>query len=231
MLIRTLTYHGTEWKRLASNVTHFPASGLKPNCKVWHYFILAKMIPSSNTSEITKEWTLLNCAIQEGYSIDVDKVIHNSILRILVGSATGSLGHPSLIHDLCIQEGVPMQETDEVLHPRQPLMRDIRDRRVGHQDMPGSSRPSLPTAPPQSTNTTGDILQHLETMDLHMIRWQDGMQVQMNQLQFAIYDQFQHQNACMEVLASAHLELTFPAPSQFPPHSYPPAPPGGEEDS
>lgn len=46
--------------------------------------------------------------IQRSYSIDIGRLIQNSILCILVGLATGSLGHPSLIHGLYVQGGITM---------------------------------------------------------------------------------------------------------------------------
>ncbi|XP_022845662.1 uncharacterized protein LOC111368573 isoform X1 [Olea europaea var. sylvestris] len=74
-IIRTIARLGAEWKRSASDVTHFPSFGLIPNCKIWHHFTSSKLIPSSNTSEVTKERALLNFVIQKGYSIDVGRVI------------------------------------------------------------------------------------------------------------------------------------------------------------
>lgn len=102
---------------------NFPTSGLTGNCKAWHHFIIAKLVPSSNISEVTKGRALLNYAIQKGYSFDVG--IQNSILSILAGSVTSSLGDSSLIHDLCIQRGVTMRESNEVLHPKPPLTREL----------------------------------------------------------------------------------------------------------
>lgn len=67
-------------------------------------------------------------------------------------------------------------------------------------------------------------------MYLRITRWQDGMQVQMDQMQTSIYDQFQYQNAYTAVMASAHPELTFPLPPLFSSNSYPSASQDGDED-
>lgn len=86
-LINTLARAGTEWNRNANAVPNFPASWLTANCKMWHQFITAKLIPSSNISEMTRDRATLNYAIQMEHSIDVGKIIQNSILRIIAGAS------------------------------------------------------------------------------------------------------------------------------------------------
>ncbi|CAA2974669.1 ROOT HAIR DEFECTIVE 3-like isoform X2 [Olea europaea subsp. europaea] len=101
--------------------------------------------------------------IKRGILLMLTKSFKTAFFRILAGPATGSLGHPSLIHDLCIYGSVPVRETDEVLHPKQPLTRELRDRHVGHRDVSGSSQSScpLPPTPPTPQPSDGGSYFHL----------------------------------------------------------------------
>ncbi|GMN67624.1 hypothetical protein TIFTF001_036686 [Ficus carica] len=108
-VIHYLTSTETQWQVSGTDVIKFPASGLRFEVKALHYFISAKLLPSSNLNEGTKVRALLNYAIQKGLSIAVGRIIEWSILSTLQGSTTRSLGHPSPIYDLSPSGGSNVQ--------------------------------------------------------------------------------------------------------------------------
>lgn len=59
------------------------------------------MMLNMNMSEINRERAILNFGILHGLSIDVGKVIHNTILHIISSITTSGLDHSSLIDNLC----------------------------------------------------------------------------------------------------------------------------------
>ena len=75
---------------------------MKNISKIWHYFVCAKLQPTTNFSVVIKSQAALIYAIQEGLKIDVDLVIQHSIIH---GFEQG-LPHPHLILELCRNAGV-----------------------------------------------------------------------------------------------------------------------------
>ncbi|PKU67230.1 hypothetical protein MA16_Dca018724 [Dendrobium catenatum] len=108
VLLRVLCkpYNGTMWKKRKDKIIKFPTSYLTQLSKVWHYFISTHLLPSKKKGEVTKEQAMLNYAIQVGYTIDVEKHIYYSLNYIIRGITSVGLGHPSLIHALCVNADV-----------------------------------------------------------------------------------------------------------------------------
>lgn len=64
------------WNLNNSNeIVNFWASFLTPRSIVWPHFISAKLLPTLNTSEVTKKQVILNFSIQKELSIDVGWLI------------------------------------------------------------------------------------------------------------------------------------------------------------
>ena len=90
-----------------------------------HYSISAKLLFSSNYSRVTKERAVLNYAIFKCLSVDIGRVIQSSILHITKGSTIASLGHLSLIYELCRPADVPTRLRVVVVHPEDTLTWNI----------------------------------------------------------------------------------------------------------
>ena len=99
--------------------------------KVWHHFIMSRLIPTTNVCEVTAKRALLNYAIIQDIPFDVGQVIEDAILHNR--DAKMNLGHPFLIHGLCKRAGVPLDDNEAWLHP----IKAISVKR----DKPGVPRP------------------------------------------------------------------------------------------
>lgn len=85
------------WKLNNSNeIVNFWASFLTPRSIVWHNFISAKLLPTLNTSEVTKKQAILNFSIQKELSIDVGWLIERPILTTMEEKKT-NFDHSSYI--------------------------------------------------------------------------------------------------------------------------------------
>ena len=58
--------------------------------------------------------TILNYCIQNGFSINIGRVIQNSILKTIKSYLSVGLGHPLLISSLCISCGVEAHSSEEL---------------------------------------------------------------------------------------------------------------------
>ena len=102
------------WKRYKNGgMKSFPAKALTLSSKVWHYFVAAKLIPTTNFSTVMKERTGLVYAIESNRTIDVGLIIHHSILHG-VTKDNARLYHPSLITTLCKVAGVVWSKSEEI---------------------------------------------------------------------------------------------------------------------
>ena len=94
---------------------HFKAKHLAYIPKVWHHFITSRLIPTTNILEVTSKRALLNFAIIQDISFDVDQVIEDVILYNW--DAKMNLRHPFLIYGLCKNAGVPLEDNVAWIHP------------------------------------------------------------------------------------------------------------------
>ena len=63
-IIDYLTNNQGVWRRkIEDEFNNFFASYLTIEARAWHHFISAKLLPSSNLSEVTKEQAILNFTI------------------------------------------------------------------------------------------------------------------------------------------------------------------------
>ncbi|WP_353055295.1 hypothetical protein, partial [Escherichia coli] len=108
---------GSRWKKNRDKVVNFPRNVLLERSWAWHYFISAKLLPSTHVSDVSKERAILNYAIQKQLSLNVGKIIEQTIIGFAIGRLASALGHPSLICQLCERVGVVYTENEEIQIP------------------------------------------------------------------------------------------------------------------
>ena len=120
------------WKlNSEGQAVHFQAKHLAYIPKVWHHFIMSRLIPTTNLCEVTAKRALLNYAIIQDIPFDVGLVIEDAILHNR--DAKMNLGHPFLIYGLYKQVGVPLDDNEVWIQ----LIKTIMVKR----DKPGVPRP------------------------------------------------------------------------------------------
>ncbi|PIM97902.1 hypothetical protein CDL12_29623 [Handroanthus impetiginosus] len=80
---------------------HFPRTTLIFAADNWLRFVSARLLPSSHTSEVTRERAVMIYVILTDVPFDIDHFLHRSILKSAMGGLTVGLYHPSLITELC----------------------------------------------------------------------------------------------------------------------------------
>ena len=131
-VIWVLTNRRGEWKlNNEGHAVHLKAKHLAYIPKVWHHFIMSRLIPTTNVCEVTAKRALLNYAIIQDIPFDVGQVIEDAILHNR--DAKMNLGHPFLIYELCKCVGVPLEDNEAWIHP----IKSISVKR----DKPGVPRP------------------------------------------------------------------------------------------
>ncbi|QHO12009.1 uncharacterized protein DS421_15g503140 [Arachis hypogaea] len=88
---------------------------LSPQARGWLEFVRRSLIPTSNTSEVTKERAILIYSIIKGENINVGEIIANNINKVLKSTSDNTrLAFLSIIQRLCDEAGVE-KIIDEVL--------------------------------------------------------------------------------------------------------------------
>ena len=95
----------------------FPSQAMTKIVKIWHYFICAKLLPTTNHSAVMKSRATLIYAILMDMKIDVGLIIQRFIIH---GFEKGIQGfpHPHLITNLCVNAGVKWNVKEEVQKPK-----------------------------------------------------------------------------------------------------------------
>lgn len=117
-VLETIGRPGAQWTMRGDDPLSFQTSELNNLNKAWLSFIGAKLKPVTHYSDVNKDRAILLYAIVTGKSIDVGRIIQQSIRHSRRASTTGGLGHPSLITALCREAGVTWQQDEELLHPK-----------------------------------------------------------------------------------------------------------------
>lgn len=73
----------TMWNMAGDRVKSVPGATLKANARAWQYFVSHKMMPVLHYSELTAERAVLIYAIMTGMTIDVDRVLFDSIIHTM----------------------------------------------------------------------------------------------------------------------------------------------------
>nr|GMD28175.1 U2 small nuclear ribonucleoprotein B'' [Ipomoea batatas] len=107
-----------EWNIRSELIAHMDYKYFTPRDRAIIDFIKAKLIPNSHRGYVRRDQVLLTYCIKEGYTIDVGVLINQSIREIITmmveKKSRSTLGHPSLITELCRNAGVPMDNHHEV---------------------------------------------------------------------------------------------------------------------
>nr|GMD08596.1 uncharacterized protein LOC109169324 [Ipomoea batatas] len=107
-----------EWNIRSGLIAHMDYKYFTPRDRAIIDFIKAKLIPNSHRGYVRRDQVLLTYCIKEGYTIDVGVLINQSIREIITmmveKKSRSTLGHPSLITELCRNAGVPMDNHHEV---------------------------------------------------------------------------------------------------------------------
>ncbi|PIN00775.1 hypothetical protein CDL12_26721 [Handroanthus impetiginosus] len=86
----------------------------------WLRFVSAQLLPSSHTSEVTRERAVMIYAILTDVPFDIGCFLHRSILKSAMGGLTVGLYHPSLITELCARVGLERQPDFMIRADRRP---------------------------------------------------------------------------------------------------------------
>ncbi|PIN14475.1 hypothetical protein CDL12_12899 [Handroanthus impetiginosus] len=124
---------------------HFPRTTLTFAADNWLRFISARLLPSSHTSEVTRERAVMIYAILTDVPFNIGGFLHRSIFKSAMGGLTMGLYHPSLITKLCARAGLERQPGDEMLQPDSIIRADRRPPK--HAETPVQPRPRLPPPP------------------------------------------------------------------------------------
>ncbi|PIN18678.1 hypothetical protein CDL12_08647 [Handroanthus impetiginosus] len=114
---------------------HFPRTTLTFAADNWLRFVSARLLPSSHTSEVTRERAVMIYAILTDVPFDIGHFLHRSILKSAMGGLTIRLYYPSLITEL----GELLQPDSMIRVDRWP------PRQAGAPAQPGQRHP--PPAP------------------------------------------------------------------------------------
>ncbi|PIN07716.1 hypothetical protein CDL12_19711 [Handroanthus impetiginosus] len=107
---------------------HFPCTTLTFAADNWLRFVSARLLPSSHTSEVTRERAVMIYAILTDVPFDIGHFLHKSILKSAMGGLTIRLYHPSLITELCARAGLERQPGDELLEPDSMIRAPVQPR-------------------------------------------------------------------------------------------------------
>ncbi|PIN20712.1 hypothetical protein CDL12_06595 [Handroanthus impetiginosus] len=88
---------------------HFPHTTLTFAADNWLRFVSTRLLPSSHTSEVTRERAVMIYAILTDVPFDIGRFLHRSIMKSAMGGLTVGLYHPSLIIELCARAGLERQ--------------------------------------------------------------------------------------------------------------------------
>ncbi|PIN19258.1 hypothetical protein CDL12_08056 [Handroanthus impetiginosus] len=105
---------------------HFLRTKLTFAVDNWLRFVSARLLPSSHTSEVTRERAVMIFTILTDIPFDIGRFLHRSILKSAMGSLTVSLYHPSLITELCARAGLERQPSDKLLQSDSMIRVDRR---------------------------------------------------------------------------------------------------------
>ncbi|XP_073023626.1 uncharacterized protein [Primulina eburnea] len=137
-ILHTICTQGAEW-RMRDNVhLSLAKSDLREMAKYWYSFITARIKPTEHTTTVIKERAILIFCIMTGKTIDLGRLLQNSIYDYACGNSPSGLLHPSLITVLCQHVGVTWAPNEEVLKPKNPIV--IAQAFMGARNDQGAAR-------------------------------------------------------------------------------------------
>ena len=163
----------------------FPGQAMTKVAKIWHYFICAKLLPTTNHSTVMKSRAALIYAILKDMKIDVGLIIQHSIIH---GFEKGIQGfpHPYLITNLCANARVKWNAKEEVRKLKGVIDDSVVVKIQGGDALVGASS--------SSQVKPGTTQARLELMEQYM------------QSQFTYLNQYQH--SVVQYMQSSNLMWT-----------------------
>ena len=102
-----------------NELANFQTKHLTIVCIIWYYFMISKISPRSNISEVAKEREILEYTIFQDIKFDIGKITKETIWANRGGC--NNLGYPFLIFQLCERAGVEFTWHEEQLQPLKPI--------------------------------------------------------------------------------------------------------------
>ncbi|KAJ4718832.1 Retrovirus-related Pol polyprotein from transposon opus [Melia azedarach] len=229
MIIENLCVPGTKWLRgkgNSSKLITFLENTLNRYAKAWHKFICSNLMPTSHLNVVTmKRAALLYCICAE-ITIDIWKVIRNSLVESIEAKTTGGGAH------LRSGLGFNIAQGNQAPPPRQllprlrktsaitPSFRTIipgyeqayqeRLRLQQRQLIPIQDNPNDDTG---SASSSQDDRNHSRIAAMHQQIIQQGKEI--NEIRQEQFQMQQYQSECFNTFASYFRQLQHDA--QFPP--------------
>lgn len=170
-VLQEIAVPGTTWKTTEGRPVTFKSIGLKKDCKAWHYFVGARLMPVRHMSDVTKERAVLIYCIVTGRSVDVGHFISAQIENCYKQQSM-SLFFPSVVTALCVASGVQFEAYEETLAPMAAL-NDIKILRMKDVVRMNPVVHGPPVAPPLSRPLS--MPAQLERLDGRIQQLQDYM--------------------------------------------------------
>ena len=122
-IVDLLTAKKGKWKGTNKTLYKSISKGyLIEEAKVWFYFINLVLFPSKHLSTVRRNKAILFYALLTGYTLNVGKIIENSILSYSISKCMGLIPHPTTITSLCLLRGVEEEWGKEETYPRASLL-------------------------------------------------------------------------------------------------------------
>ena len=103
-IVKELTNGLRQWQRTKTICNAYINRGdLTEANKVWFYFFNSIVIPSKHVSTVRQDRSILLYALVKGCSLNVGKIVEQSILDYAENSFLRNIPHPALITLLCIK--------------------------------------------------------------------------------------------------------------------------------
>ncbi|PIN13944.1 hypothetical protein CDL12_13431 [Handroanthus impetiginosus] len=152
---------------------HFSHTKLNVVVDNWLRFISARLLPTSYTSEVTREHAVMIFAILIDVSFDI------VIWKSAMGGLTVGLYHPSLITALCARACLERQLRDELLPPDSMIRADRRPAR----------RARAPIQPRQKQRLAPRLEERVDKLadEVHQLQLQQEQQFAYQQQWWALW--------------------------------------------
>ncbi|KAG9458684.1 hypothetical protein H6P81_003192 [Aristolochia fimbriata] len=135
---------------------------LRPETRVWMYFICVRLLPATHYTEVTVDHAYLLYAITTGHPINVGLHIQVAMQHTCETVSRG-LYFPSLVTALCEAVGIPVRSSEHIISLEKPLTKMFIMnvyRQPCHRSHPGQAQ--APQAPPLM------VLQRLDHIECYV---------------------------------------------------------------
>lgn len=97
-ILNTLCHRGATWKtNVKAELVNFKTTFLKNDPLAWFLLVAARIIPSGHSYDVTKDQAVLIYFIMTERTVDIGKIIQESILHAATGNSTIGLPHLLLL--------------------------------------------------------------------------------------------------------------------------------------